>query len=97
GFVGALGVRQTGNIVAATKGRGAYDLPAGTKPPIFDFSVSSSPASQTASRGENLSVVFNVSRTGGLSDPITISPPDTGGLGIKVKPAGPVAGDSARF
>jgi photosystem II stability/assembly factor-like uncharacterized protein len=96
-IVRAFAVRPNGNIVAATYGRGAYDLAAGIKPPSVDFSLSPSPGSLTASRGDAITVTLNVGRTGGLSDPVTVTPPDTSGVGIKIKPGGPVTGDSVRF
>src|SRR5215831_14268431 len=93
----AFAVRPNGDLVTATYGRGAYELASSIKPPPIDFSLSPSPASITASRGDTVSVTLNVSRIGGLSDPVTVSPPDTAGLGLKVKPGGSVTGDSVSF
>src|SRR5262249_23189844 len=96
-IVRAFAARPNGDLLAATYGRGAYELASSIKPLPVDFSLSPSPASVTASRGDTVSVTLNVSRIGGLSDPVTVTPPDTAGLGLKVKPAGPVAGDTATF
>jgi photosystem II stability/assembly factor-like uncharacterized protein len=96
-IIRAFAVRGNGNLLAGTYGRGAYELASNIKPPSFDFSLSASPGSLTVSRGDVVSVTLNVSRTGGFSDAITVTPPDTSGLGIKIKPPGPLTGDSAQF
>jgi hypothetical protein len=96
-IVHAFAVRPNSNIVAGTYGRGAYEVPGAIKPPIVDFSLSPSPASMTASRGDVISLTLNVSRVGGLSDAVTVTPPDSTGIGIKTKPAAPVTGDSVHF
>ncbi|MGH9822320.1 MAG: WD40/YVTN/BNR-like repeat-containing protein, partial [Blastocatellia bacterium] len=95
--VNAFTLRPNQNIVAATYGRGAYELPAGIKPPPPDFSISLSPASVSASRGSAAPVMVKIVRTGGFSPSVSVTPPNASSFGVKVKPAKALTGDSVSF
>jgi hypothetical protein len=66
-------------------------------PPVVDFSLLPSPGALTASRGDIVTLTLNVDRTGGFSDPVTVTPPDSTGTGIRIKPRASVTGDMVPF
>jgi hypothetical protein len=67
-------------------------------PPAPDFSLSSNPVTSTTSPGSKLNIDIAITRTGGLSGPVTVSPPDSLPGGVKI-PTGAVStsGDTAGF
>ncbi len=63
-----------------------------------DFGLSFNPAILTVSRGQNFEIPISISRTTGFSDNITVTPPDTSGTKIKIKPRSVItSNDSATF
>ncbi len=63
-----------------------------------DFALRFDPATVSAQRGTNVSVIVKINRTGGFGGNVTVTAPDAAALKIKVKPSSrSTTGDSAKF
>lgn len=77
---------SSGVVQAATYGRGAYELAAGsgTTP---DYSLAFGPAEVVVARGSRATATLTATRVNGLEGAIDVTAPESQPRGIKVKPA----------
>ena len=97
----ALALQPDGKIVVAGVALGGIGLEfavARYEVPV-DFALGLDPPAITTARGRKVRVKVNINRTGGLINSVTVTPPDTSALGIKVIPPDPVSTteDSVKF
>jgi len=102
----ALVIQTDGRVVAAGQARvsddnldfalARYDVSQVTTP---DFALTSDQPSVVAQRGTKVRVTINVVRFLGFAGNVTVTPPNTSGLGIKAKPPDAISttGESVAF
>lgn len=106
----SLAIQPDGRIIAAGSAQKSPGIPEfalirfdpslqGPPPPAPAFTLRFDSPEVSAERGTSVVLPINIVRTGGHASTVTITPPDTAALKIKVKPPDPVSttGTSAKF
>jgi len=88
-ILGGYSFHPTGPTTSAFEMSLARYTTGGLTAPGFSLSFEESPV--TADRGAAVKVHILINRTGGFNGNVTISPPDTSDIGVKVKPPVPLS------
>jgi hypothetical protein len=93
GGLGPMDMDGHERITSGVVDIGAYELREA------DFGLSFDQPTVSAARGTKVIVRVNIDRSEGYTGPVTVTPPSTSAIGVRVKPRGPrtTSGDSLTF